>query len=98
MTEIPSAADDLAVVELTRPDPADVHLRQTVATLRVHSDRTWQITGDASQVPTQITVYNTASGRWVRLTDDPETWALNLHTELRTGYLTARTIHPNSMP
>jgi hypothetical protein len=28
-----------AVVELTRPDPADVHLRQTVATLHVHNDR-----------------------------------------------------------
>jgi hypothetical protein len=28
-----------AVVELTRPDPADVHLRQTVATLHVHNDQ-----------------------------------------------------------
>lgn len=95
MTEIPSAAQDLAVVELTRPDPADLHHRQTVATLRVHGDRTWTITGDPSQVPT---LYNTASDRWVRLTEDPEAWALNLHTELRTGYLNARTIHPNTQP
>lgn len=95
MNETPPSAEDLAVVELTRPNPADLHHRQIVATLRVHSDRTWTITGDASQVPTQIKVYNTASERWVQLTEDPETWALNLHTELRTGYLTARTIHPS---
>ena len=99
MTETtPFAAEDLAVIELTRPDPADVHQRQIVATLRVHSDRTWTITGDASRVPTQIAVYDAASGRWVRLTEDPVTWALNLNTELRTGYLTARTIHPNTSP
>ena len=97
-TEAPSAAEDLAVIELTRPDPADAHQRQIVATLRVHSDRTWTITGDASRVPTQIAVYDAVSGRWVRLTEDPVTWALNLNTELRTGYLTARTIHPNTSP
>ena len=67
-------------------------------TLRVHTDLTWTITGDASRVPTQIAVYDAASGRWVRLTEDPVTWALNLNTELRTGYLTARTIHPNTSP
>jgi len=81
--------------ELTLPYPADAHHPQTVEALRMHSDGTWTIIGDASQIPTQITVYNTTSGRWVR-PDRPGNWALNLHTE-RTGYFPARTIHQNSM-
>ena len=38
MTDAPSAAEDLAVIELTRPDPADVHQRQIVATYAVYRE------------------------------------------------------------
>lgn len=78
------------VVELTRPDPADIHLRVVVAVVHVHADRTWDITGDAGQVPIDLTVYDPERQRWIGLAEDPLTWGKRLYTELRTPYLTAR--------
>jgi hypothetical protein len=80
---------DLVTVELRRVVAGDITQRTTVATLHVHPDRTWTVTGDPNQVPTGIRVYDASSQHWVSLQDDPVTWARQLHTELRSGYLSA---------
>lgn len=88
---------DLVVVELRRPTAGDITQRTTVATVHVHADRTWSVTGDQGQVPTQIRVYDDSSQQWVRLQDDPVTWARQLHTELRSGYLSAHVTTDNNV-
>jgi hypothetical protein len=76
-------------VEL-RSVPGGTHDYQTVATLTVAADGTYQLDDPGSLFPLDLHVL-VADGddqlRQVTFGEDPATWARNLDTVLRSGYL-----------
>ncbi len=69
---------------------------RTVGALTVADDGTYQFDGDASAFPTDLHVLAAdAAGqiRPVTFAAEPATWARNLDTVLRTGYLVPVVTH-----
>lgn len=79
----------MITVELhTVPEGRDDY--ETVATMTVEDDGTYQLQDPDRHFPVQLHVLVTddqGAFRQVRLEDDAATWARNLDTLLRTGYL-----------
>ena len=73
-------------VQLHRPSKTELG-HEPVATLRVEDDNTWTMSGQRQLFFTDMTVLEASTGRRISFEDDPQGWARNLHTALRTGYL-----------
>lgn len=71
---------------------------QAVAWMTAAGD-SWEVTDPEGLFPTELHVLVAGKGdqlRKVRLEDDPETWARNLDSVLRTGYLVPVVTHDDS--
>ena len=76
----------MITVELQVPEEQTAGYR-TAATLQVHDDRTWTVSGDKHLVDPQLRVLDPVQGEFVTLEQDPARWARYLGTALRTAYL-----------
>ncbi len=59
----------------------------TIAVLRVDDDGTWETTGQSAVFDPEMHVWDRATGERLVLAEEPERWARNLGTALRSGYL-----------
>lgn len=59
----------------------------TIAVLRVEDDGTWETTGQSAVFDPEMHVWDRATGERLVLAEEPERWARNLGTALRSGYL-----------
>jgi hypothetical protein len=79
--------------------PEGGHDYQPVATLTVAGDGTYQLSDPENYFPTQLHVLvpdESGELRPVDFGDDPQTWARNLHTLLRGGYLVPVVTHDDA--
>lgn len=86
-------------VELNQRDFDETGSYRTIAALTVADDGTYQFEGEAAEFPTNLHVLTTDETdglRPVRFEDDPATWARNLDTLLRTGYLVPVITHDDN--
>jgi len=90
----------MLTVELRRvPDGGTDYT--TVATVTVADDGTYELRDPGGYVPVDLHVLVAHDGpgfRPVTLDEDPATWARNLHSVLRTGYLVPVVTHDDERP
>lgn len=60
---------------------------KTIATLRVEDDGTWSTTGQQQVFDPDMYVWDRTTGEQLTLAEQPERYARNLATALRSGYL-----------
>lgn len=82
----------MIVVELSRPKIGDPFSSEPAARLAVDDRGGYTVTGAAELFEFTLPVYDAGRSAFVTFAEDPQAWARNLRTELRTPYLTATVV------